>query len=169
MRPASGTEAQNEVMPITWRRAQPDDEPFLYELYENTRAEEMDAFGWNAAQKEMFLRLQFNAQRQHYDIAYPDAEHRIILFKDCPAGRIMVFRSGREIVLVDIALLPGYRGGGIGTVLIRGLIDEAQANGLPLKLHVEKHNRAARLYERLGFSLIGETGLYYEMERRPHQ
>lgn len=156
-------------MRIGWRRAQPDDEPFLYELYANTRTEEIDAFGWNAAQKEMFLKLQFTAQRQHYDIAYPDAEHRIILFKGCPAGRILVFRSEREIVLVDIALLPGHRGGGIGTALIRGLIDEAEAMGLPLRLHVEKHNRAARLYERLGFSLIGETGVYYEMERRPHQ
>ena len=169
MRPLSGTDAQDEVKRIGWRPAQPDDEPFLYELYASTRTEEVDAFGWDAAQQEMFLKLQFAAQRQHYDIAYPDAEHRIILFKGRAAGRMLVFRSDREIVLVDIALLPGHRGAGIGAALIRGLIDEAEAMGLPLRLHVEKRNRAARLYERLGFSLIGETGVYYEMERRPNQ
>lgn len=169
MRPLSGTDAQDEVKRIGWRPAQPEDEPFLYELYASTRTEEINAFGWNAAQREMFLKLQFTAQRQHYDIAYPDAEHRIILFKGRPAGRMLVFRSEREIVLVDIALLPGHRGDGIGTALISGLIDEAEAKGSTLMLQVEKHNRAARLYQRLGFSLIGETGMYYEMERRPHQ
>ena len=107
------------------------------------------------------------AQRRHYQMAYPDAEHRIILFEANPAGRTLVSRTEQEILLVDIALLPEYRGRGIGEALIRELIDEATAKAVPVKLHVEKHNRAARLYDRLGFTVIGDTGVYYEMERRP--
>jgi ribosomal protein S18 acetylase RimI-like enzyme len=159
--------AQDQRLQVSLRDAQPEDESFLYELHASTREQEMSALGWDAAQREMFLKLQFNAQRQHYEIAYPNAEHKIIVFGDRPAGRILVFRSEREIVLVDIALLPMHRGSGAGTALIKSLIDEAAAKHLPVRLHVEKHNSAFRLYQRLGFSVIGDTGVYYEMERLP--
>jgi ribosomal protein S18 acetylase RimI-like enzyme len=46
---------------------------------------------------------------------------------------------------------------------------EASQVGKPMRLHVEFFNRALRLYERLGFSKIGEIGVYYEMEWRPAQ
>lgn len=157
---------KDETVQFSLRPAQPDDEPFLSELYSSTRNEEVSAFGWNAAQKEMFLKLQFTAQRQHYQMAYPDAEDRIILLEDRPAGRILVSRAEQEILLVDIALLPEHRGRGIGAALIRELTYEVAAKGAPVRLHVEKHNRAARLYDRLGFTVIGDTGVYYEMEKR---
>jgi ribosomal protein S18 acetylase RimI-like enzyme len=149
---------------ITLRPAVPEDEAFLYQLYATTRSEEMRAWGLEAAQQEMILKLQFTAQRQHYEIAFPDADHKIILCDDRPAGRILVFRSAHEIRLVDIALLPENRGAGIGASLIQELMLEAQAADKPLVLHVEKQNRAARLYERLGFSTTADTGGHYRME-----
>ena len=152
---------------ITLRPALPDDEAFLYQLYATTRGEEMRAWGLEASQQEMILKLQFTAQRRHYEIAFPDADHKIILCDGRPAGRILVFRSEREIRLVDIALLPEHRGAGIGASLVRGLMLEAQAAGKPLVLHVEKQNRAARLYERLGFSTTADTGGHYRMEIVP--
>jgi ribosomal protein S18 acetylase RimI-like enzyme len=152
---------------ITLRSALPDDEDFLYQLYCTTRSEEIGAWGLEPAQQEMLLKLQFTAQRRHYDIAFPGAEHRIILRDGCLAGRILVFRSKHEIRLVDIALLKENRGAGVGASLMRGLIAEAQAAGKPVVLHVEKQNRAARLYERLGFTTTGDTGGHYRMEWRP--
>ena len=62
--------------PLTFRCAVPDDEVFLFELYASTRNEEMAAWGWDRAQEQMFLNLQFTAQRRHYDIAFPNAEHK---------------------------------------------------------------------------------------------
>lgn len=152
---------------VTLRPAVPDDEAFLYKLYGGTRSEEMQAWGLEAAQQEMILRLQFTARRQHYEIAFPGADHQIILCDDRPAGRILVFRSEREIRLVDIALVSEHRGAGIGASLIRGLMLEAQSASKPLVLHVEKSNRAARLYERLGFSTTADTGGHYRMEFVP--
>lgn len=153
--------------PITLRPALPDDEAFLYELYRTTRTEEMAAWGWDEAQQETFLRLQFTAQRQHYELAYEGAEHAIILLDTRPAGRLLVFRSERDLVLVDIALLPDQRCSGIGTGLILDLLDEGKRAGKPVSLHVATHNRARRLYERLGFETIEDTGMYFKMEWRP--
>lgn len=160
-------QGQKPTTSFALRPACSGDEAFLYELYCSTRSEEIAAWGWNPSQQEMFLRLQFNAQRQHYDLAYEGAEHLIILVEGRPAGRILVYRSERELVLVDIALLPDQRGSGIGTALILELLGEAKQAGKVVSLHVEKHNRARRLYERLGFETIEDTGMYFKMEWRP--
>ena len=155
--------------PLTFRCAVPDDEAFLFELYTSVRKEEMAAWGWDWAQEQMFLKLQFTAQRRHYDIAFPNADHRIILSDNLPIGRILVFGTQREIRLVDIALLPEYRGSGIGASLVRGLFEEAKAANKPVTLHVAKLSRAVRLYQRLGFLIIGDTGTDLKMEWRPDQ
>lgn len=152
---------------LAWRPAVADDDAFLYKLYCTTRLAEMAGWGWNEAQQETFLRMQFTAQRHHYEIAYPGAAHTILLFDDQPAGRLLVFRSKLENVLVDIALLPEKRGIGIGTALILELLEEANKAGKPVRLHVERHNRARGLYERLGFEIIEDTGIYFKMEWRP--
>jgi ribosomal protein S18 acetylase RimI-like enzyme len=153
--------------PLIFRCAVPDDELFLFELYGSVRKEEMAAWGWDPAQEQMFLKLQFMAQRRHYDIAFPNADHKIILSDNRPIGRILVYRTEREIRLVDIALLPEYRGNGIGASLVRGLFEEAMTANKPVTLHVGKLSRAVRLYQRLGFSIIGDTGTDHKMEWRP--
>ena len=45
---------------------------------------------------------------------------------------------------------------------------EAAQTGKPLRLHVEFFNRALHLYQRLGFSKVSDTGIYFEMEWRPN-
>jgi ribosomal protein S18 acetylase RimI-like enzyme len=147
---------------------QADDTAFLYQLYCDTRADEIAAWGWTAAQVEPFLRMQFDAQRRGYALQMPDAEHRIVRVGGEDAGRIVVDRTGDEFLLVDVALLPQFRGTGIGTQLLRQLQAEAVSAGVPVRLHVEKSNRALRLYERLGFVAAADDGVYLEMTWRPH-
>jgi ribosomal protein S18 acetylase RimI-like enzyme len=112
--------------------------------------------------------MQFNAQKRWYDMAYAGADHQLILVDEKPAGRILVFRDKDSNRLVDIALLSEYRSRGVGTQLLRDLIAKCESEHLPLRLQVTKVNPARHLYERLGFITIGEDGMYYEMERRPH-
>lgn len=58
-----------------------------------------------------------------------------------------------------IGVVHGARGRGVGTLLLRALIDEAQRSALPaLSLSVEVDNPAASLYERLGFETVGGDG-----------
>ena len=144
-----------------------DHQDFLFQLYASTRAAEFSAFGWNAAQLEAFLRMQFNAQKQWYEVAYPGADHKLIVVDEKPAGRILVFRETDANLLVDIALLDEYRNRGIGTQLLRELIASSEKEGRGVRLQVLKNNPACRLYQRLGFIQTGEDGMYYQMLRKP--
>lgn len=92
---------------ITLRAARTDDESFLYHLYAGARAEEMAAWGWDAARQEAFLSLQFRARQAHYG-EYPNSDHQIILNDGQPIGRLFVSRLEDEIRLVDIALQGVY-------------------------------------------------------------
>ncbi len=154
-------------MSITLCPTRPEDESFLYTVYASTRAGEMELVDWTPEQKTAFLQMQYNAQRQHYLTYYPAATYHIIQRDDVPIGRVIVHRSQDEILLMDIALLPEYRNGGIGTAFIRELQDEAARTGRVFRLHVETFNPALRLYKRLGFIPIGESGIYLEMEWNP--
>lgn len=141
------------------------DREFLYRCYASTRAEELSVVDWSDDQKEEFLRMQFNAQTVHYEKHYPSAQFQIILVDKHPAGRLYVDRWEREIRIVDITLLPPFRGQGVGSSLLTTLIGESVAAGKPLSIHVEKFNPAMRLYERLGFRQIGEVGAYDLLQR----
>ena len=155
-------------MSSSLRPVSPDDEEFLFQVYASTRAEEMALVPWDAAQKQSFLQMQFNAQRESYQREFPRAKYEVILRDDVPAGRLIVDRSDEAIMILDVALLPEHRRAGIGTKLIRDLQFEAQESQRGLRLHVENFNPAFRLYERLGFTKIEETGFYWLMEWRKH-
>jgi ribosomal protein S18 acetylase RimI-like enzyme len=157
---------KNKLMTVTLRPVVASDEDFLFEVYAGTRRDEVAAWGWDAAQQNMFLKMQFNVQRRVYEAQYPQDGHHLILLDDEPVGRLWVVRSDEEIHLVDIALLPAHRGQGIGGSLVQELLDEAARAGQPCRLQVLKSNPAARLYARLGFVQTGENGLYCHMEWR---
>lgn len=66
-----------------------------------------------------------------------------------------------------ISLLPGWRGRGIGTRLMQRMLSHlADAGYAKASLSVQKRNPAARLYRRLGFETVGETGEEYLMVHR---
>lgn len=149
---------------ISFRPICADDMPFLYRLYASTRETELSIVPWSPQEKEDFLRMQFHAQHVYYQEHYADARFEVILCDEQPAGRLYVQRRNDEIRVVDIALLPEFQRHGIGGKIMRDLIDEAHASGIPVRIHVEQNNPAMRLYERLGFEKISETGVYFLME-----
>jgi ribosomal protein S18 acetylase RimI-like enzyme len=136
-------------------------------VYASTRVEELALVDWDDAQKETFLRAQFDAQDAWYREAYAKASFDVILVHGEPAGRLYLHRGPSEIRIMDIALLPEYRGGGVGTSLLEELAAEADAAGKRLTIHVERMNPALRLYERLGFAVAEDKGVYLFLERRP--
>lgn len=149
------------------RPAKADDTEFLYQLYSTTRIDELDAAGFLEEQREPFLRMQFEAQKFHYEKFYPNAEQRIVTAGSRAVGRDYVNRDQTAILLVDLALLPEFCNLGIGTKLLEKLCQESACAGLPLRLYAVKfNNRALSLYERLGFKTIDDTGIYLLLERR---
>lgn len=151
---------------IVLRPATPVDRDFLLELYGSTRAEELAIVPWGIEQKHAFIEMQFLAQSRAY-AAYENAIESIVLASGVPAGRLYVDRRGDEIRVVDISLMPQFRGHGIGTALLRELMVEADLRQQRLCMHVEQYNRALRLYNRLGFVLKANRGMYLYLERQP--
>ena len=143
------------------------DEPFALSVYASTREEELAPVPWTDEQKAAFVAMQFAAQSAHYAEHYTGLTSDVILVDGEPAGRLLVARWSREIRIVDITVLPAFRGRGVGSALLAELMDEAVEMGKALSIHVERDNRARGLYERLGFEPVGESGVHLRMEWDP--
>jgi GNAT superfamily N-acetyltransferase len=145
----------------------PEDGGFLLALYATVRKPELTGLGWSAAEQEAFIRMQFDAQIRHYRGCYPDARYSVIWVGGERAGRMIVRRSDEEILIVDIVLLPEFRGAGIGSALVRRLLAEADAGRLPVRCHVLQGSDARRFWERAGFVAQDGDGdeVYVAMER----
>jgi ribosomal protein S18 acetylase RimI-like enzyme len=149
------------------RRTTGADRPLLFAIYAAARAEEMARVPWDDAAKHAFLTMQFDAQDTYYRRQRPGAAYDVVLVDGEPAGRLYVDRGPDELVVMDIALLPRFRGRGVGTRLMRALMAEAAAGGVPVTLHVERFNRAHALYARLGFRALSDDGVHLLMRWEP--
>ena len=150
------------LRPIT-----PADRELLYRIYASTRAEELAVTGWDDTQKAAFLQMQFDAQHRYYMENYRDARFQVIEWDRAPVGRLYLARWPDEIRIIDIALLPEYRGQGLGSQLLRSILADARQAGLPVTIHVERFNPALSLYERLGFRMVEDKGVYLLMKWTP--
>ena len=145
----------------------PADLEFLFQVYASTRLEELAPLPWDAATRQAFLTMQFNAQHSDYQRNYPAAAFDVIEQAGVAIGRLYVDRRPDELHILDIALLPDYRNRGIGSFFLEQLITEAEADEHMMQIYVERFNPAKRLYTRLGFQIIGDQGVYYLMQRNP--
>ncbi|MBN2908939.1 GNAT family N-acetyltransferase [Polycladomyces sp. WAk] len=111
--------------------------------------------GWNDAAERADMKRKFR----------PGSD-QIIEVDGRPAGVFAVDRRADEWHLRHIELLPAFQNRGIGTALIRQLLEEAHQQGVAVTLQVLKMNPARRLYERLGFRVVGETEIKYRMKAK---
>jgi ribosomal protein S18 acetylase RimI-like enzyme len=158
-------------MTITLRDTQPEDQAFLLEVYTTTRAEELALVPWTEDQRAAFVSMQFNAQDSYYRAEYPEASYQVILDDGERVGRLYVLREPEEIRILDITVLPQYRCKGIGSQLLRELLDEGAKTGANpgkrILIWVEHFNPSLKLFERLGFVKIEEDGFNCQLECRP--
>ncbi|HET9050303.1 MAG TPA: GNAT family N-acetyltransferase [Candidatus Dormibacteraeota bacterium] len=140
------------------------DVDFLRSVYASTRAEELDLTGWSPEQRAVFVSMQFDAQRADYARRHPDGRLDVVVVDGNDAGRLWVDRTPEAILVMDIALLPAWRGRGVASRLLSDLVAEAATRSQVVVLHVEKFNRARRLYERLGFEVVEDGPLYVRLE-----
>lgn len=152
---------------VTLRPEKESDIPLLAQLYASTREEEMKLVPWTAEQKAAFLQMQFECQYKHYHEYYRSASFEIIECDGSPAGRLCVDRSKEEFRVVDIVLLPEFRNRGVATQLLGDIIEQAEDAGAKVSMHVLRGSQAMRLYERLGFELAKDKGVYLLIERAP--
>jgi ribosomal protein S18 acetylase RimI-like enzyme len=153
-----------EVAGLVLRPATERDRAFLLAVYSSTRVEELAVVGWSETALGAFLLMQFKAQDTEYRRLNPNARFDVVEVDGRRAGRLYVDRRPDTIRILDIALLPQFRGQGIGERLIRPLLDEAAGSGRTVSIHVEVNNPAEHLYVRLGFVKVDDGQVYRRME-----
>ncbi|MHB8635040.1 MAG: GNAT family N-acetyltransferase [Fimbriimonadaceae bacterium] len=151
---------------ITSRAATAADEEFRQQMFYIVRAPEFQAAGMTPPVLEEFLAQQYRAMRTHYEREFPGTAYMVFEHDGQPVGYEAV-HVAEEIHLIDIALKPEYRNQGIGAHRMRHLQALARDCGKSVILSVEVFNPAKRLYERMGFSVIAEAGIYQRMRWAP--
>lgn len=145
---------------VALRPATPADRELLFRVYASTREEELAPVPWPPEAKDAFLRQQFDAQDAWWRTHYAGATFEVVVVDGRDAGRLYLWEGETEVRIVDVALLPEARRGGVGTRLLRGVQERARAADKAVTIHVERMNPALALYERLGFRLVEDKGVY---------
>jgi ribosomal protein S18 acetylase RimI-like enzyme len=152
---------------ITRRPVNHFDRPFLFELYASTREAELAQVPWTAEQKLAFVNMQFEAQTVSYRESFPEGLFEIISAGEVPAGRIYWSRQPEQIHILDMTVVPAYRNSGIGSYVLREILEEADRTGKSVTIYVEDFNPSARLFERLGFRVAAQDGFQLLLRRLP--
>ena len=154
---------------VSLRPETPEDLPFLRELYLSVRDDEPGFRELPPAERTALLEEQFRWQHEQYHAAYPTAWFTIVTVDDRPAGRLYLVQQPDGFRVIDLSLLPKFRGSGIGTQLMKNIQAEAMRTQLPVRLQVVADNPARAFYARLGFREVGEnkTDVRIHLEWRP--
>jgi ribosomal protein S18 acetylase RimI-like enzyme len=152
---------------VLLRPAEAVDEAFIRHLFRTTKADSFAAAQLPPAVLDTVLEQQLRAQSIGYASRFPNAASLVILLRNVPVGRLMLATSGHSWHIIDIVLLPGSRGQGIGARVIAAVERTAREQcAQELTLSVLSSNVGARrLYERLGF-VETRDGVHVEMRRQ---
>ncbi len=107
------------------------------------------------------------SEREYEALFAPEAPRRTTLVaadENGVAGFLIAMCGVDEWEIENVVVVSRRRQGGIGTALVRHLLDLARQAGIPVVLlEVRESNLPARrLYEKAGFSEIGRRPGYYD-------
>lgn len=141
-------------MRIELRRIETSDFDFLWRLH-NAALKDYVAQTWGWDEKW---------QRENFINTFNPSEGKIIVVDGKDAGYLWVIEKENEVLLASIRLLPELQNCGVGSKIIRDLLEKSEK---PIRLQVLKVNPARRLYERLGFEISRETDTHFIMKANP--
>lgn len=140
------------------RPAESGDRSFAEGLYLETA--ERAALGGPAAWDEAAMRARFGA-------VYSRSRSWILSDGERAVGWLQIDEGRSQVSLDQLHFVPGSRGRGLGTRIMRELQDQAGRHGKAVVLKVLKGNTAVAFYERLGFVVTREDERRLYMRWRP--
>ena len=102
-----------------------------------------------------------------YEAAWTKHDHEILEWNANACGYLAVEVGPAGVDIHELVVHPDYQNRAIGTGVVREAISLARERGVPALLHVLLENRAARLYERLGFQECGRSATHRVMRLTP--
>lgn len=151
---------------VSLRLMRAGDEFVFRQLYAGTRAMELQAVPWTPAVKQEFCDQQYTLQDRHYRAHYAQFLPLAVCAGEEVIGRFYLGEFDDVLIAMDIIIAPQWRRHGIAALLFEIVTRHADACRIDTRLHVEPDNPARQLYARLGFTAVGEAGVYQEMLRR---
>lgn len=139
------TQEQRTASEIWQRAAQPNDYPFALRLYLDGTRVHLEKLGrWNEEQTIARFKGGFDPSQAW-----------VVCAGDKEIGWMQVSESPERLHLQQLHLLGSFHRRGIGSRLLRKLLERAARASKPVVLNVIIGNPARFLYERLGFRVTG--------------
>lgn len=111
---------------------------------------------WDEAQQDRF-----------FDNDWGGGDFEVIEYDGSPCGYVCIEQRTMDVRVREIDIDPAFQGRGIGTLIVRSVIDSARVRGVPVVLETLHENRATELYRRLGFVEIGTTDTHTQFRLDP--
>ncbi|NYV76157.1 GNAT family N-acetyltransferase [Streptomyces sp. UH6] len=105
--------------------------------------------------------------RQRFRDSWAPAHTSVVTADGSFAGSVTLRPAEDGRVLEHFYLDPGRQGRGLGTAVLRALLDRSDAAGETIRLNVLNGSPARRLYERHGFTVEAEDPVDVFMVRPP--
>ena len=140
----------NDVLLI---RASEADHDYLYWLRMQTMVEHLQRDGLFYTEAQHWQRM-----LQAYECAH------IVWVNRQKVGLLKYKIDDGQLHIIQFQLDPAQQGKGLGQLILRYLF--ARHAGLSVSLTVLKHNPAMRLYQRLGFSVVGQDDYEFHMHKK---
>ncbi|MEU1725915.1 GNAT family N-acetyltransferase [Nonomuraea sp. NPDC005692] len=139
------------------RTAAPDDVEAIAELRATVMRPDLERLG----------RFDEHRVRQRFRDSFAPGHTSVILADGAFAGCVTLRPAEDGRRLEHFYLAPAVQGRGLGTAVLRALLDRADAERATVRLVVLRGSAAQRLYERHGFTVEGEDQVDVLMVRRP--
>lgn len=144
---------------ITISPATEDDYEFSYQVKKAAEGDLIrEVFGWD----EVF-------QRTFHLNDWTQNRPSIIQYDGKSIGTILVTEGDGRLEVGRFFILPEHQNKGIGSFLLRRLLQKADESGMVVELAFLKGNRAESLYTRNGFQLVRQTKTHCFAERQPRK
>lgn len=140
------------------RKATRGDKAFAYEVKRAAMREYVElVWGWDEDQ-----------QWQLHDRRFREQDFQIINLDGEDIGIMSVVVQPDCVFVNQLYLLPEHQGQAVGRKCMLAVMESAKGLGLPVRLQVMKVNpRAVAFYQRLGFTITGQTATHVQMQAGP--
>ncbi len=146
------------VRQLSLRKAYASDSEFVFAVKEAAFREYVEQmWGWDDSYQRQLHNRRFAAQ-----------DFRIIQFRGVDVGFLAISHTSDTFKVNQLFIRPEYQGKGIGSACMTRIIDDANLEQKPVVLQVLKVNtRGIAFYQRLGFTIAGESATHVQMEKLP--
>ena len=143
---------------LSLRKARASDSEFIFTVKKAAYREYVEqVWGWDD-----------DYQQERHNKEFASYDFHIIQFRETNVGFFITSSTSDTLKVNQIFILPEYQGRGIGSACMTRIIDDANLEQKFVVLQVLKVNtRGITFYQRLGFTIVGESTTHFQMEKLP--